>query len=302
MRSHGALLDPKYGRCAHASETRHALASETQALSLSTKFSRVHLEASLQMTTHVQDRSWVGRRRSPGNPLQLSQFVWWLTAAPFIYGMRGGLNAGWARRMPLVEAYAEAERLCEKAEWLVDECTERSRPSNDLEKAEQALAHELRKRQRALDAIMAAGLERRCVPPENPRDLEYPYGAHLDRRARQMYGWLLRAGARRPRRIRVCEDCWVVFATRSKAVADRCPSCHKSPRPSRPDREVWHHATGVRQTYDRRGDPLGWVVEYSTECQSCGLVFTAARRDKRFCSPGCRVRAHRSDASRDPEQ
>jgi hypothetical protein len=99
-----------------------------------------------------------------------------------------------------------------------------------------------------------------------------------------------------PTGIGVCEDCRWVFHTRRKAAAFKCPRCHKRSTPTQ--RKPWHLHVADEETFDAAtGQPSGFERRrYLTRCVGCGEPFWADRRDRKACSPRCRVRAHRAAA------
>jgi hypothetical protein len=132
-------------------------------------------------------------------------------------------------------------------------------------------------------AVLAIGLELRADH------------AHLYRSDWEMF-WRLRyeLGAEMPSGIAVCEDCRWVFRTARKRAASKCPRCHK--RSSRAEREPWHLAVIEEDTFDAAGLPSGWKRRYLVQCVACPARFWTSRRDRKTCSPRCRVRAHRKAA------
>lgn len=107
-------------------------------------------------------------------------------------------------------------------------------------------------------------------------------------------------GAVMPPHIGVCEHCRRVFRTASRAVAFKCPRCHKRSTPTR--RQPWHVHVFEEETFDpATGQPSGWAPRrYLVQCVGCGRRFEADRRDRKTCSTRCRVRAHRATTSAPP--
>ena len=117
--------------------------------------------------------------------------------------------------------------------------------------------------------------------------------ARLHGEALAVYDGLRAEGAEMPPGVAVCEDCDWVFTTARKRAASKCPACHK--RSSQPEREPWHVHVAVEQTYDAAGLPSGWTTRYLVQCVGCSArPFWSKRRDRKHCSPACRVRAHRA--------
>lgn len=227
-------------------------------------------------------------RRSPLKPLRLEELALWLTGAPFTLGIEGRALPSWATRASLAQEYADSE-----LEY------ERLRSAGETH---EALAPALRRRQASLDVILAAGLQRRCLPSQESEELGNPYGAEEDRahpygtrlesRSRELYQRLLEAGATPSHRVRVCQRCWFVFATRARPRAKKCPRCHGT-KESRPTLKPWHFRAITVPTFNRLGDPLGWRIRYEGRCVECRGEYFSTRLDQRYCSPRCRVRAKR---------
>lgn len=62
----------------------------------------------------------------------------------------------------------------------------------------------------------------------------------------------------------------------------------------------WYYVAS-RQQHDKPASPKRVRnYDFQNECECCGHVFTASRYDARFCSPQCRLKAHR-DSKKTPQ-
>jgi hypothetical protein len=130
-------------------------------------------------------------------------------------------------------------------------------------------------------AMLARGLEQRADQ------------AHLHGDALDAYRDLLKQGASMPPGIGVCEDCRWVFRHAPTRAAAKCARCNR--RSHQAERQPWHVHIADEQTYDNAGVPSGWTRRYLVQCVGCDAPpFWAERADRKYCSAGCRVRAHRA--------
>jgi hypothetical protein len=161
---------------------------------------------------------------------------------------------------------------------------------------QRAVTHAMERLQAALDRFLASGLEYRGASQTATEGS--PFGAHLWNDDGLIYRKLVAAGATLPHGVGVCEDCNIVFRTRRKGFAAKCPRCHATPKP-RPTREherwgSFPRAPHVKCSTRRRSIPVGWQVVHVHRCQNCGETVISKRRDATFCGERCRVESHRA--------
>ncbi len=80
-----------------------------------------------------------------------------------------------------------------------------------------------------------------------------------------------------------------------------CEFCGRPLRVTSPHAtRLRYHATCKREVdrlrHQRLRDVVGAGTEHTHVCDQCGVEFEAKRADARYCSPKCRVAAHRERA------